>query len=99
MSGGSYDYLCFKEPEELFARVDDIELMAQRLLELGFQDVAGDMQRLAEYCKSGRLRVAVLGAMLNDIMHAVEWYDSGDYGINGVEKAVEKYRTAEKMKN
>lgn len=96
MSGGSYDYLCFKEPEELFARVDDIELMAQRLLELGFQDVAGDMQRLAEYCKSGRLRVAVLGAMLNDIMHAVEWYDSGDYGINGVEKAVEKYRTAEK---
>lgn len=69
MSGGSYDYLCFKEPEELFARVDDIELMAQRLLELGFQDVAGDMQRLAEYCKSGRLRVAVLGAMLNDITH------------------------------
>lgn len=92
MSGGSYDYLCFKEPEELFARVDDIELMAQRLLELGFQDVAGDMQRLAEYCKSARLRVAVLSDMLNSVMHAVEWYDSGDYGLDNFRKVLEDYR-------
>ena len=92
MSGGSYGYLCFKEPEELIGRAADIEMMAQRILDAGYPDVAGDMQRLAEYCKSARLRVAVLSDMLNSVMHAVEWYDSGDYGLDNFKKVLDEYR-------
>ena len=98
MSGGSYNYLCFKEPEELIGRVADIESMAQRLLDVGYPDVAGDMQRLAEYCKSARLRVAVLSDMLNSVMHAVEWYDSGDYGLSNLKKVLEEYRDKNGLK-
>ena len=54
MSGGSYNYLCYKEPEELMAQynTDYLEEMSQLLLRLGYDDIARDMQRLVEYCKS-----------------------------------------------
>lgn len=97
MSGGSYDYLYCKEPHELFAyhNVKTLEEMESRFLELGHEDVAKDFRRLIEYIKSANNRVEVLGGQLNELMHDIEWYDSGDIGADTLAKRVEKYRQAD----
>ena len=97
MSGGSYDYLFCKECHELFAyhNIRTLEEMETRFLELGYDDVAKDFRRLIEYIKSANNRVEVLGGQLNEMMHDIEWYDSGDIGADTLAKRVEKYRQAD----
>lgn len=97
MSGGSYDYLFCKECHELFAyhNIRTLEEMESRFLELGYEDVAKDFRRLIEYIKSANNRVEVLGGQLNEMMHDIEWYDSGDIGADTLAKRVEKYRQAD----
>ena len=97
MSGGSYDYLYCKECYELFAysNVRTLEEMESRFLELGYEDVAKDFRRLIEYIKSANNRVEVLGGQLNEMMHDIEWYDSGDIGADTLAERVEKYRQAD----
>lgn len=92
MSGGSLDYLCFKEPEELFHCIGEMEKVEQVLLQRGAQDIARDVRRLIEYVKSAENRISVLSEQLNDIFHAVEWYQSADYGEGTLLKHIEKYR-------
>lgn len=94
MSGGSYDYLFCKEPCDLFeySNVRTLEEMESRFLELGYDDVAKDFRRLIEYIKSANNRVEVLGNQLNDMMHDIEWYDSGDIGESTLAERVEAYR-------
>ena len=97
MSGGSYDYLYCKECHELFtySSIRTLEEMESRFLELGYEDVAKDFRRLIEYIKSANNRVEVLGGQLNEMMHDIEWYDSGDIGADTLAKRVEKYRQAD----
>lgn len=94
MSGGHYNYLFTKEPAELlqYYNIEYIEKMADRLMQSGYEDVAKDMQRLAEYCKSANLRIGVLSEELSDVMQAIEWCESGDSGEDGIKYAVEEYR-------
>ena len=66
--------------------------MCKLLLELKYDDIARDMQRLIEYCKTAYNRIDVLSKQLNDVMHAIEWYESGDYGTNTLIEHLEKYR-------
>ena len=98
MSGGSYDYLFCKETCELFnySNIRTLEEMESRFLELGHDDVAKDFRRLIEYIKSANNRVEVLGEQLNDMMHDIEWYDSGDIGEDTLAKRVEEYRLSGK---
>ena len=97
MSGGSFDYLYCRESYELFAysSVRTLEEMESRFLELGYDDVAKDFRRLIEYIKSANNRVEVLSDQLNDLMHDIEWYDSGDIGTDTLAKSVQKYRQAD----
>ena len=101
MSGGSYDYLYCKEPHELFAyhNIRILEEMESRFLELGYEDVAKDFRRLIEYIKSANNRVEVLGGQLNEMMHDIEWYDSGDIGADTLAERVEKYRQVDTPQN
>ena len=97
MSGGSYDYLYCKDCDELFAysNIRTLEEMESRFLDLGYEDVAKDFRRLIEYIKSANNRVEVLGGQLNEMMHDIEWYDSGDIGADTLAESVEKYRRAD----
>ena len=52
MSGGYFDYLCYKETEDLFNRTKDLEEMREKLISYGYEDIAKDTQRLIEYIKS-----------------------------------------------
>lgn len=92
MSGGFYDYLYCKEPEELFKELGNLEDMSEQLIRLNYLDVARDMRRLVEYIRSARIRVEVLSEQLKPVMKAVEWYESNDIGKDSLDKAIEKYR-------
>ena len=93
MSGGSLNYLCYKEPEELFHYLRELEEVEQELLTRGAQDVARDVRRLIEYIKSAEIRISILSEQLNPIFRAVEWRPSADIGDDSLLKVIEEYRT------
>lgn len=92
MSGGSFNYLCFSELPEIMCRTDELEQMEQTLIEKGYEDIAKDVHRLAEYCKSAKVRIGVLFEQLNSVLHDIEWYESGDIGDESLKETLEKYR-------
>ena len=92
MSGGSLNYLYNKEPSELFHRIDDLESVEYELLKRGAKDIARDVRRLIEYIEAAENRIGVLSEQLHDIMHAVEWRLSYDYGEDDLQHEIEAYR-------
>ena len=40
MSGGSFNYLCYKDTEDLFNRISDLEDMRESLIKYGYEDIA-----------------------------------------------------------
>lgn len=100
MSGGSLNYLYSKEPYELFEanRVRDLETAAAVLMQAGYKDIAMDVLRLVEYINSANIRVTVLHEQLADVLHAVEWYISADYGDATMRKHLETYRAGRPAK-
>ena len=99
MSGGSLNYLYCKEDERLFEpqTVDDLETAAAVLVSKGYMDIAKDVLRLAEYIKSATIRVEVLHGQLGDVLHAVEWYLSADYGDDNLRRHLEEYRAGREV--
>lgn len=96
MSGGSLNYLCYKQPEELFHYIDEMEKVETELIKQGAVDIAKDVRRLIEYIKTAEIRIGVLSERLNGVFHAVEWWESGDIGDVSLAKALENYRRGEK---
>lgn len=92
MSGGSLNYLYNKEPAELFHHLDDLEDVEYELLKRGAKDIARDVRRLIEYIEAAENRICVLSEQLQDIMHAVEWRLSADYGEGDLLREIEAYR-------
>lgn len=90
MSGGSINYLCYAE--DVINRTNDMEDVEKELISLGYIDIATDVRRLIEYCKTAEIRINVLFEQLNDVFHDVEWYRSADIGKETLIKTLEKYR-------
>lgn len=91
MSGGSYDYLCYVETEDVFAhyRIQNLVAIKDRLVVLGHEDAARNVQSLI---RNIRLSVSSIGEqldLLRGVLKAVEWLDSADYGEDQVAEAVE----------
>jgi hypothetical protein len=92
MSGGSYNYLCYKESYDIHERKEELNEMRDRLIELGFADVAGETESVLLMLKSFEVRLQTRIDRLKGVWRAVEWMDSGDSGIEYVEDSVNKYR-------
>lgn len=92
MSGGSWDYLYCKDIDEIMASAEDLQDMSDRLMALGYTDVAQDTQRLVEYVHSARIRIDSLFKALSPVFKAVEWFDSGDWGGETLDDEIWKYR-------
>ena len=94
MSGGSFNYLCFKDGEDLFngGVLNEMEDMASRLIELGYEDAAKETLNLKYTIQQALTRTQVMKDRLEDVWKAVEWKDSGDSSLENVEKAIKKYR-------
>lgn len=94
MSGGSHNFLCFKDEDNLFnyGVLNDMEIMASRLIELGYKDAAKETLHLKHTIQQALVRTQAMKDRLEDVWKSVEWYDSSDSGIDEVEKAIKQYR-------
>lgn len=95
MSGGSFNYLYCRDIDKLMNNTSDLEEMRDYLISYGYEDIAKDTQRLIEYIKSAECVIGTLKDMLEPVFHAVEWYESGDYGKEKMIEVLEKYRRKE----
>lgn len=92
MSGGSYDYLCWKEAADLLENPYQLGEMATDLKvhfpgSLAAKDTDDLVRLIAHY----RAEVERRRSLLEDVWHAQEWWQSNDYGSDQVQEAVEKY--------
>ena len=95
MSGGSYNYMYFKvEDDPLNVDQRDLETMAERLAEMGYHDAARETYECLLDIRATRARFEARAKRMADVWHAVEWFDSGDYGREQVTESIEKYRRA-----
>lgn len=92
MSGGSYNYLCYKEAYDIHERTEELNQMRDRLVELGYLDAAGETESVLLMLKSFEVRLQARIDRLNKVWRAVEWMDSGDSGIDYVESEIKSYR-------
>lgn len=96
MSGGSYNYLYLKGAEDLMTyggSFSNLEAMALRLAELGWaEDAAKDAFDLIAMVRTQRARIEAAQRRLEGVFHAVEWWDSSDWGETQVRSALADYR-------
>ena len=95
MSGGSYEYLCYKDPDEMLSGSvrPHLEAMAERLSKLGWaDDAAQETYEVLAILRQTETRLRVHNKRLNRVWHAVEWWDSGDSGPDALDEALSRYR-------
>lgn len=92
MSGGSYDYLCYKDVFELESHREELNRMRDRLIELGHLDAAKETEGIILTLDSFKVRMDARISRLKDVWRAVEWFDSGDYGTEQVTEAIKNYQ-------
>ena len=95
MSGGSYNYLCYKDSSQLLSGEadEDLQEMADSLTELKYaEDAAKETQDLLLIIKQSRDRIEASRKRLEAIWHSLEWWMSGDSGENEFKEELEKYR-------
>lgn len=81
MSGGSYNYLCYKEGEDMFSYQcrSDLEDMANDLAALPYAaDVANDTKALLLEINTALDKISALKERLDPIFRAQEWLVSSD---------------------
>lgn len=94
MSGGSFEYLCFKDAQDLVHREDLLLAMADRLSVLGYGKAAQDTRNLFSEMREFFGHCEQNLALLQPVWQAVEWQMSGDWGLGDVKAAVTKYEAA-----
>lgn len=96
MSGGSYDYLCYKGPDELVGNThnqENLERMAARLAGLGYaKDAACETEELLLVLRKIDVRLQSRIQRLAGIWKAIEWWDSCDASEEWVKSALAEYR-------
>ena len=79
---------------DVIGRTNDMEDIESVLINLGYTDIAKDMRRLIEYCKSAENRISILFEQLNGVIHDIEWFESGDISESTLIESLENYRVA-----
>jgi len=86
MSGGSFNYACFKVDEsEIFQAMNDVRDIEDYLRRYGKQDAADEVLRFINEVETHQRRLAVIGARIAPLLKAVEWAASGDRDIDDVD--------------
>ena len=92
MSGGSYNYLCYKDSHEIHNNIGDLNDMRDRLIDLGYLDAAKETESIILMLNAFEVRLQARIDKLNKVWQAVEWYDSNDFGEDEIKKEIERYR-------
>lgn len=91
MSGGSFNYVCFKvETEEIFAALPDLREMESYLRGRGKHDAADEILKFILNIETARRRLDVQGRRLQDLLQSVEWWVSGDWSEEDVDNSLKE---------
>lgn len=91
MSGGSFNYLCIKDIHDIAHGVgEEWDWMLNELDELA-PDIAKDMRLIRHYTDEFVKLHDARWKKLQPVLHAIEWWRSGDWGINQVDEAIKNY--------
>lgn len=94
MSGGIFEYLCYKDALDLVHCEDLLQRMAAELQELGHEKAAQDTRDIYLGLNETVTQLDKKLGLIRDVWRAVEWKVSGDCGVDDVAKAVGKYNQA-----
>ena len=86
MSGSSFNYLCDKEDAGWTRYIEMAEACGEK-----WPEVAVELRRIAALKKAGETR----HVEFYDVLKAVEWYFSGDWGSEAVDKAMTAWKNGE----
>lgn len=88
MSGGSFNYACFKvEENEVFSALPDLRDLETYLRTMGKHDAADEVLLYIREVETHQRRLAILGKRIAPLLKSVEWMASGDSGPDGVDYA------------
>jgi hypothetical protein len=86
MSGGSYNYLCHADSSDIGFKTEELKDMANRLAELGFTEEANETKDILEHINKTDSMISEI----TNLWKAIEWMDSGDWGIEEVKEEINK---------
>lgn len=86
MSGGSFNYLCFADAEEIGQRLHDLDEMATALDGI-CPEAAAATREIVEHVRALQPQIDAL----KDVWHAIEWWHSSDWGRDRAEEAAATY--------
>lgn len=92
MSGGSFNYLCYAEPEELFNKRADLKAMVEALSNLGYTDAAAETETITLILNHFEARMRARLERLTPVWKAMEWVQSGDSGPEYLGEEIARYR-------
>lgn len=100
MSGGSFGYLCDKDFGQLVEYAYDLSLMADKLdAEFPGSQAAADTRAFFDRVRKLQdVDFEDAFKALKEVWHDVEWWQSGDYSRDTVQKTVDEYKRPEKFK-
>lgn len=101
MSGGRYSNLWNADAPHLFENSQHLATIRDRLSELGHNEAAIAtgiiLLQMEDLCKT--LEYWMEKKRLDEVWKAIEWLDSGDWGLEQVNEAVGEFLAAMQAKN
>ncbi|WP_280436562.1 hypothetical protein [Nocardia carnea] len=94
MSGGHYNHLYSRQPDELLAHSGDLTAVRDRLAELGAADVATEVDEILSAIATYREQVERQMSKLGDVLQAVERLDSHEGDEEQVQEVIARFRTS-----
>lgn len=91
MSGGSFDYVCFKLEDEtqIFSALDDLRNMESYLRARDKQAAADEIMSAILKLETAQRRALCIGKHIYDLAYAAEWWASGDWDDQGIQEALD----------
>lgn len=87
MSGGSFNYACFKvEDSGIFAALQDVRDIEAYLRAYSKHDAADEVLLFIKEVETHQRRLSILGARISGILKATEWAASGDSGLDEIDR-------------
>ena len=91
MSGGSYNYLCFRDAAELLNERAMLKLMAADLQVEGAAAAAAATEELLAYVEHAHRQIEARAERLRPVWKALEWFTDGDTDHVSLIKTVKEY--------
>lgn len=89
MSGGSFDYVCFKvEGHEVLSTIDQLTDMESYLRGIGKDNAADEVYAFRLHVETCLRQLSIYGSRITHLLYAAEWCASGDHGPEGIDTAL-----------